>query len=395
MANSTAKVAHIQSPRQRLEPVLAIARAHADDVDRNNRFPHEAFAAIKQARLLGVMIPVECGGEGASLAEIVDMCAALGQACSSTSMIFAMHHIKASSLVTHGLGSPWHVEFMKRVVAEQMLLGSATTEGGIGGDLRNSICAIEQDGDRFRLVKEANVISYGEQSDAILITARRHPDAASSDQVMAVALRNQYRLEKTIGWDTLGMRGTCSEGFRFSCEAPAEQIFPHAFAEIAAQSMLAMAHLMWGGVWFGIAAEAVTRTQAYLRAEARKKPGEKPPGAIRLAEAVVQLQQMKSVIVTGVNAYERARLREDELFSVGFSVAMNNVKIASSTTAADIVREALLITGIYGYRNDGPYSVARLMRDALSAAIMINNDRILGNTSNLLLVSKCDTSLVA
>lgn len=395
MANSTAKVAHLLSPRQRLEPVLAIARAHADEVDRNNRFPHEAFAALKQARLLGVMIPAEFGGEGTSLSEIVDMCAALGQACSSSSMIFAMHQIKVSSLVTHGLTSPWHMAFMKRVVDEQMLLGSATTEGGIGGDLRNSICAIEREGERFRLVKEANVISYGEQSDAILITARRHPEAASSDQSMVVVLKGQYKLEKTIGWDTLGMRGTCSEGFRFSCEAPAEQIFPFAFADIAAQSMLAMAHLMWGGVWFGIAAEAVTRTQAYLRAEARKRPGEKPPGAVRLAEAVAQLQQMKSVVMTGISAYERAKIREDELSSVGFSVAMNNVKIATSVTAADIVREALLITGIYGYRNEGPYSVARLMRDALSAAIMINNDRILGNTSNLLLVSKCDTSLVA
>ncbi len=91
---------------------------------------------------------------------------------------------------------------------------------------------------------------------------------------MAVVTRDQYVLEKTIGWDTLGMRGTCSEGFRFTGTAPVEQIFPHAFAEIAAQSMLAMAHLMWGGVWFGIAADAVARAQAYLRAEARKKPGE-------------------------------------------------------------------------------------------------------------------------
>lgn len=395
MPNAPARVTHLQSPRQRLEPIIEIARLHANDVDRNNRFPHEAFAALKQARLLGIMIPAEYGGEGTSLAEIVDMCGALGQACASTSMIFAMHYIKVSSLVTHGLTSPWHIDFMRRVAADQMLLGSATTEGGIGGDLRNSICALERNGDRFTLVKEANVISYGEQADAILITARRHPEAPGSDQVMAVAIRGQYTLKKTIGWDTMGMRGTCSEGFRFRCEAPGEQIFPHAFAEIAAQSMLAMAHLMWGGVWFGIAADAVARAQAYLRAEARKRPGEKPPGAIRLAETVAVLQEMKSVIISGIAAYERARLREEELSSVGFSVAMNNVKITTSQAAADIVRDVLMINGIYGYRNDSPYSVARHMRDALSAAIMINNDRILGNTSNLLLVSKCDTSLVA
>jgi acyl-CoA dehydrogenase len=395
MANASARVAHLQSARQRLEPALDIARKYAGEVDRENRFPAEAFDALKRARLLGIMIPVQHGGEGATLAEIVDICGALGQACASAAMIFAMHQIKVSSLVTHGETSAWHTGFMQRVASEQLLLGSATTEGGIGGDLRNSICAIERDGDKFRLVKEANVISYGRQCDAILITSRRSPDAASSDQVMAVVTRDQYVLEKTIGWDTLGMRGTCSEGFRFAGVAPVAQIFPHAFAEIAAQSMLAMAHLMWGGVWFGIAADAVARAQAYLRAEARKKPGERPPGALRLSEAVSTLQEMKSVIVQGIAAYERAKLREDELSSVAFSITMNNVKIVTSQSAADIVRHVMQINGIYGYRNDSPYSVARHMRDALSAAIMINNDRILSNTSGLLLVSKFDTSLVA
>ncbi len=395
MSNASAKISHLSPPRERLKAVVEIARAHADDVDRNNRFPQEAFAALKQARLLGVMIPREHGGEGSSLAEIVEMCSMLSQACASTSMIYSMHQIKVSSLVTHGFDSPWHCAFMRRVVDEQLLLGSATTEGGIGGDLRNSICAVEVNGERFRLVKEANVISYGVQSDAILITARRHPDASSSDQVMAVVTRDQYKLEKTIEWDVLGMRGTRSEGFRFSCEAPAEQIFPHAFAEIAAQSMLAMAHLMWGGVWFGIAADAVARAQAYLRAEARKKPGTTPPGALRLSETVNRLNEMKSVVIAGIEAYERARLNDEELYSVGFAIAMNNVKVSASTAAADIVRSVLMINGISGYRNTGKFSVARHMRDALSAAIMINNDRILGNSANLLLVSKTDTSLVA
>ena len=395
MSSAAARVSHILPPRQRLDKAVSIAREFAADVDSKSRFPHEAFAALKQARLLGVMIPPEHGGEGASLADIVDMCGALGQACASTAMIFAMHQIKVSSLVTHGMNSPWHADFMKRVAAEQLLLGSATTEGGIGGDLRNSICAVELAGSDFSLTKEANVISYALQCDAILVTARRNLQAASSDQVMAVATRDQYTLEKTIEWDTLGMRGTCSEGFRFTCKAPAVQIFPFAFADIAAQSMLAMSHLMWSGVWFGIAADAVARAQSYLRSEARKKPGVTPPGTMRLSEAVKSLQEMKATILAGIAAYQRAAANDDELSAIGFSVAMNNIKLSTSQTAADIVRNAMLIAGIHGYRNDSKFSVARHMRDALSASVMINNDRIAANTANLLLISKSDTNLVA
>ena len=127
MANASATVSHLQSPRERLAQAVDVAPRWAAEVDAQGRFPHEAFDALKQARLLGIMIPREYGGEDATLAEIVDMCAALGQACASTAMIFAMHHIKASSLVFHGGKSAWHADFMRRVAREQLLLGSATT----------------------------------------------------------------------------------------------------------------------------------------------------------------------------------------------------------------------------------------------------------------------------
>lgn len=378
----------------RAQRVAAVARAHADAVDRKGAFPEAAVNAMRAERLLSIQVPAELGGEGATTAEIAELCSIIGQACASSGMIFAMHHIKLSSLVEHGMQSEWHRGFMRRVVAEQLLLGSATTEAGIGGNLRNSICAIEVEGDRCRLSKEATVISYGVQSDAILITSRAHKDAASTDQVMTVFLKDQYTLEKTHDWDTLGMRGTCSEGFLFRGEAPAEQIFPQPFAEIAAQSMLANSHILWSAVWYGIAVDAVSRAQAFVRAAARKTPGSVPPGALRLAEVSNLLQTMKSNVVAAIKAYEEARHDEEKLSSVAFAVAMNNVKIASSETILTIINHAMLICGIMGYKNNTPFSLGRHLRDAHSAQLMISNDRILGNTSNMLLIHKQDTSLL-
>ena len=60
----------------------------------------------------------------------------------------------------------------------------------------------------------------------LLITARRAPDAAASDQVMLAALRGDYQLERTAAWDALGMRGTCSDGFRLYLTADREQVLP-------------------------------------------------------------------------------------------------------------------------------------------------------------------------
>ena len=381
------------SLEERAKRVAAVAAAHADDVDAKGRFPREAVDAMIAERLLGIQIARSLSGEDATISEIAEICSVIGQSCSAAAMVFAMHHIKLSSLVSHGAESDWHRAFMRRVAEEQLLLASATTEGGIGGNLRNSICAIAVDGDRCTLEKDATVISYGAYADAILITSRAHADAATTDQVMTVFTKDQYTLERTHVWDTLGMRGTCSDGYLFKGEAPAAQILPKPFAEIAAQSMLATSHLLWSGVWYGIAVNAMARAQNFVRAAARKSPGTTPPGALRLAEASSLLQLLKSNIVAGLAEFEAAKDDPDRLSSMGFAVAMNNIKIGSSETILTIINHAMLVCGIMGYKNGTPFSLGRHLRDAHSAQLMISNDRILGNTSNLLLVHKQDTSL--
>jgi acyl-CoA dehydrogenase len=79
--------------KPRVETVSAAAAAHADAVDRDARFPHEAIDAARSERLLSLLVPVELGGEGASVSDIVDICYALGRACGSSAMVFAMHQI--------------------------------------------------------------------------------------------------------------------------------------------------------------------------------------------------------------------------------------------------------------------------------------------------------------
>jgi len=370
-----------------------VAAKFAPDVDASGRFPKETFEALKRERLLGCWIPREYGGEGLSFTEICALVARLGQACGSSAMVYGMHQIKMSSLIQHSVGSEWHQDYMRECARDQLLLGSATTEGGIGGDLRNSICAVEVENGRYRLTKQATCISYGWESDAILATCRRNPDAASSDQVMVVCKKSDNTLRETVGWDTMGMRGTRSVGFELVSEGDAKQIFVQPFGEIAAQSMLAMAHIIWTATWFGIAADTVVKAQAFVKAEAKKRPGTVPPGALRLAEVSATLQQMKSLLTAGIARYEEALADENLMSSLTFIAELCTIKVSASQLCIDICQQSLMILGLAGYRNDGPWSIARNYRDLLSAAIMINNDRILGNTSTLLLMSKIDTAV--
>jgi acyl-CoA dehydrogenase len=375
---------------QRALKVGEVAAQHAPFVDAEARFPHEAFAALREAGLLGAMMPKDVGGHGASLEDIADACFALGQSCASTAMIYAMHQIQVACLVRHGLGVPELREYAKRLTKEQLLLASATTEVGIGGDVRSSLCSIERKGDQFRIEKQAPVISYAEHCDDILVTGRRAPDAPSSDQVICLVPRREATLEKIGTWDTLGMRGTCSLGFKVAYEGPAWRVLPQPYAEISAQTMLPTSHITWTSLWLGNATDAVAKARASVRAEARKKPGTVPPSALRLAETVAALQKMRGTVRDARAEYAESMADRDELSSMGFAIRMNNLKICASEQQVDVVARALQVCGIFGYKNDTKYSVGRNLRDAYGAALMVANDRIYSANASMLLVHKDD-----
>ncbi len=308
-----------------------VSVAHADAVDKEARFPRESFAALKEAKLLSAYIPKSLGGEGCTLGDISAICHALGHHCSSTAMVFAMHQIQVACLVHHGQEQAWQRTFMQELSAKQLLLASATSEAGVGGNVRQSSCAVERDAvGKFKLVKNATVISYGKEADAILVTARSGPEAPSGDQVLAVVKKQDYSLEQTGTWDTLGMRGTASYGHLLTANCHVDQILGTPYADISARTMLPWAHITWASLWLGIASESVNRARAFVRAEARKTPGTTPPGALRTAETMSDLQLMRANLVDTTEAYMALMNQPDQLTALSFAVRMNHLKVASS-----------------------------------------------------------------
>jgi acyl-CoA dehydrogenase len=74
--------------------------------------------------------------------------------------------------------------------------------------------------------------------------------------------------------------------------------------------------------------------------------------------------------------------------SLGFSASMDNIKLSSSTLVLDILQRALGICGLDGYKNTSETSLARMLRDANAAPLMVNNDRTLQASAHALLLRK-------
>lgn len=384
------------SPLRQAAALVAreFAAPHAHVVDQEARFPIEAINALKREKLLSAYVPVELGGAGAGLTELVDIVEILARECASTAMIFAMHQIQVITLVRHAAGNPWYVNYLRELVEHQYLIASVTSEVGVGGEMRRSNCAVEVEGQRFRLVKDATTISYGAQADDLLVTARRNPDAANSDQSLVLVRKADYMLEQKGGWDTMGMRGTCSPPFLMTSSGDAAQIIDMPFGDMSAQTVVPVSHLLWGGCWMGCAAAAVNKARAFVRGQARANPGSVPPTALRLAELVSMMQSLRTSVQACLTEYEALSAADDAavgtLTSMAYSLKMNNLKVDATQALPMIVSKALSICGILGYKNDSKFSMSRHLRDAHSAAIMVGNDRILATNANLLLVLKDD-----
>ncbi len=367
-----------------------VAAKHAADVDAQARFPSETFAALREARVLSALVPVELGGSGASMRDLVEQCLILGQSCGSSAMVLAMHHIQVACVVRHARTSPFFEAYLREIADRQILMASITSEVGVGGDTRSSICAIERGNGRFKLVKDATTVSYGAEAEDLLVTCRRAADAAASDQILVLIRPGDYKLTLKGKWDTLGMRGTCSPPFEVEAEGPEAQIIPGSFADSSAQSMVPYSHILWSALWTGIATDAVNRAAAFVRAAARKTPGTIPPTATRLAEVSVMLQAMRSNVMAAAADFDALNDDREALNTMAWALRFNNLKIASSEAAPQIVHHALQIIGIMGYKNDSPFSVGRHYRDTLSGALMVGNERILAKSASMLLVAKGD-----
>jgi acyl-CoA dehydrogenase len=293
-------------------------------------------------------------------------------------------------MIRHGR-SDFFRSYLAEVADRQLLLASATTELGVGGDVRTSVCTVERtDSGGIRLEKMAPVISYGAHADGILATARRSPESPPNDQVLVLCRPGGLTLEAISDWDTLGFRGTCSLGYRLVAEGDADLILNDPYGDISSQTMLPVSHILWSSVWLGLATAAADKARHLVRAEARKKPGVTPPSALRLAELIAQLQRMEELVRGTAQRYDRECDDIDILGSLGFAIAMNSLKVSTSTMVVDIANRAMAICGMSGYREDSPHSLGRILRDAHGAAVMVNNDRINSNTAQMLLVHKDD-----
>ncbi|HEX6782306.1 MAG TPA: acyl-CoA dehydrogenase family protein [Solirubrobacterales bacterium] len=366
--------------------VLAPGAAHRDST---GEFPLDALDALGQAGLLGMLVPREYGGLGASIETFADVVVELGRACASTAMVVVMHHSQYVMLVDHGADAQKQF-FLPPIARGEQLVASATTEPEVGGNSAFCVSARRIEGDSIRLTAVKPVVTSANHADWVYCTTRTSADAAGDELSMVImpGLNHSDDVTPFGQWDCVGMRATASSGLRFDdCLVPRwHQIGPDNSAHVRRSSMSIVARIGFAAVWQGIADSAFAATLAHVKAKEHEFiRRDRDSGTIRselrtLAESETTRRQLAEMRVRLLASNEllrsAARLVDNRRGPIIAGAPAGDVqeriwaaRVACGQSAIEVTRQGLRLCGVTALRA-GKLPLERHMRDALTSQVM-------------------------
>jgi alkylation response protein AidB-like acyl-CoA dehydrogenase len=247
-----------------LGPLLA---AHAARHDAEGSFVSESYDALREAGLLRAAVPVELGGEGATIAELTALQRELGRHCGSTALASSMHqHVVAFTAWRYRRGLPGAEATLRRVAEEDILLVSTG-----GGDFTHPNGeAVKVEGG-YRVTGRKRFASQSRHG-TVLSTMFAYDDPDEGRRVLNMAVPVAAEgVTVADNWDTLGMRGTASNDVDLrDVFVPDEKVLanrPHGVVDPPLQVITSVAFPIVSGAYLGVAEAAY---EAAVRAAARK-----------------------------------------------------------------------------------------------------------------------------
>ncbi|MBL9058543.1 MAG: acyl-CoA/acyl-ACP dehydrogenase, partial [Mangrovicoccus sp.] len=263
------------------------------------------LAEMRRSHLLAVCVPQRLGGPELDVGAIAAITHEIARQSGSAGLVYAMHMSQALSLSVHAAATPWFDALQRRMLADQLLIASGTSEKGPGGDILTSVCCIEPDGDdRLKVVKESPNVSYVDHADLILVTANQIGAGGRKKQVLIAAEVDRAAFEMDRNMSLLGMRGILNGPWTFTIRFAPEAIFAADFGAIARQTMTPSIHIFWSALWSGIVWTALDRTRRFVTAETDPAGGTGQVAQYELTRLVDRHHMMNALIRQAIASYE-------------------------------------------------------------------------------------------
>jgi alkylation response protein AidB-like acyl-CoA dehydrogenase len=374
-------------PRGDPDPLLLLCRElaarfkeRAAKYDREGSFPVENFEDLKQAGLLGIMVPVHKGGMGANFLRYTQALEQLAIGDAATALTFNMHNIAVGSLAEleiEGVGGSlargmnrFRDWVFDEAVRGKKLFASAASEPGQGAHFSKFKTTYQRVEGGFVINGAKSFVSMAGHADYYVVAARSL-DIASEVAPLSylVVDKDNPNIEFKYTWDTLGMRATSTNPMLLkNCFVPAERLFLGSEG-MALFKIVREPHWLVGGysgVYLGIATAAFDFLVSYLKA--KTQPGSDTPYAAdsRVEHRVGELASgLRSARLATLHA---ARLVDAQRGSAETNEAIHHAKYLVSELGPWLTSAAIRLCGASVLSRGFP--LERYYRDARCGGLM-------------------------
>ncbi|MFW5636195.1 MAG: acyl-CoA dehydrogenase [Thermodesulfobacteriota bacterium] len=329
----------------------------AAERDQTKEFPAENLKQMGELGLMGMMVPVEYGGEGADTVSYVLALSEIAYSCASTAVVMSVHNsIVCESIVKFG-NDAQKKKYLPRLTDAEIIGAFALTEPHAGSDPVSQSTTAVREGDHYILNGTKRFITTGKNCGMVIVTAKTNEEARHRGISAFLVDRDSPGLAVGHVEDKMGLRASDTTDLIFdNCKVPAENIL----GKEGDGFKIAMTGLDGGRI--GIAAQSVGVAQAALDAavkytKKRDQFGQKVSKyqGIRwaVAEMATEIEAARQLMFSAAAMKDRG-----DRYTMQASMA----KLFASEMVNRITGRCLQLHGGYGFTKD--YPVERFYRDA-------------------------------
>ena len=336
----------------------------ASDLERDDIFPDQIVAGLKELGLFGFTIPEQYGGLGLDLTTYALCVIELSRGWMSVSGIINTHFIVADMIMRDGTEEQKQ-RFLPRMATGEMRCGFSMTEPEAGSDVQAIRTRAVRDGDDYVVNGQKMWVTNGLRSGLVALLVKTDPDAKPAHRGMSCLLVEKPPGAAQDGGLTippqlgkLGYKGVETTELVFQDHrVPAANLLGdgegHGFQQMMSGIEVGRVNVAARGV--GVAQRAFELAIRYAQErEAFGKPIAKHQGIqFKLAEMATKIEASRLLMLSAARKKDAGE-RSD--------VEAGMAKLYASEICHEVVEDSFRIHGGYGYSKE--YEIERLYRDA-------------------------------
>ncbi len=336
----------------------------ASELERDDIFPDQIVAGLKELGLFGFTIPEEYGGLGLDLTTYALCVVELSRGWMSVSGIINTHFIVADMIMRDGTEEQKQ-RFLPRMATGEMRCAFSMTEPEAGSDVQAIRTRAVRDGDGYVVNGQKMWVTNGLRSGLVALLVKTDPEAKPAHRGMSCLLVEKQPGAAQDGGLTippqlgkLGYKGVETTELVFQDHrVPVANLLGegegHGFQQMMSGIEVGRVNVAARGV--GVAQRAFELAIRYAQErEAFGKPIAKHQGIqFKLAEMATKIEASRLLMLSAARKKDAGE-RSD--------VEAGMAKLYASEICHEVVEDSFRIHGGYGYSKE--YEIERLYRDA-------------------------------